>query len=309
MRPTDESSRPEWGHAQGLRVGLAPLPGPHGLLRIYAPYLGQPQDRVINYIAVEPTPRGKSSRGLSELEYSKLDSRRGKRFWSGNDADGVNVQAPSIPAAGWLEQVEGVECLRVFIQIEPFDNGAHVYLRLTFRAGRPHEVGLATFAHADSSPLDTCIVTATMGNYARLRRLQLAKRTMTPGELWPSFRGPQFTPHACFALNELERTTAGAALAVAESDEPHPADAKYAPETRRSWGYVGQPASQSWRIDNPPPELKACVNGRLKYWNSSASVPGGLAFENFEFVAPFRQGQEYWFGVKPSPAKKSATQE
>jgi hypothetical protein len=148
-----------------------------------------------------------------------------------------------------------------------------------------------------------------MGNYARLRRLELAGRIITPSELWPEFRRPEFTPHACFSLKELVRTPAGAAVVAAEPNEPHPADAEYAPETRRSWRYVGEAASQSWRIDNPPPKLKACVNGRLKYWNSNASVPGGVAFENFELVAPFRQGQEFWFGVEPLPAKKSAAPE
>lgn len=34
--------QPIWGHANGLRVGLYPMRGPRGLLRLYAPHLGYP---------------------------------------------------------------------------------------------------------------------------------------------------------------------------------------------------------------------------------------------------------------------------
>ena len=47
-------SQPIWGHAEGIRVGLWTLSGPRGLLRVYAPYLGHDESRMINYIAVEP---------------------------------------------------------------------------------------------------------------------------------------------------------------------------------------------------------------------------------------------------------------
>ena len=75
-------SQPVWGHAEGLRVGLWPLSGPRGLLRIYAPYLGQEDSRMINYIAVEPVLRGQTWRSLSEMEISRYDNEQGLRFWS-----------------------------------------------------------------------------------------------------------------------------------------------------------------------------------------------------------------------------------
>src|SRR5690242_1556580 len=76
---------PRWGHAEGLQIGLAPLPGPRGLIRVYTPYLGHPHGRMVNYVAVEPIPAGTSERGFSELETSALDGEPGKRFWGADD--------------------------------------------------------------------------------------------------------------------------------------------------------------------------------------------------------------------------------
>ncbi|RIK74381.1 MAG: hypothetical protein DCC67_16665 [Planctomycetota bacterium] len=253
----------------------------------------------MNFMAVEPIAKGQTGRGLSELEFSRLDQKPGKRFWSRNDLADSSPLSPTPPATGWLESVDGVECLRVYVLVERFDNGAHVYVRLTFRADRPHEVGVATFAHADSTPLEHCIITATMGNYARLRRLELADRTVEAAELWPAYRGDGFTPHARFPLGELKRTPSGAAVAAAVSNEPDPESAAYAPGTREGWRYVGRPARQYWRSDHPPDGLEVLVNGRTVYWASQSSIPGGVAFENFEMVAPFRNGEEFWFGVEP----------
>ena len=300
VRPAVERPvAPVWGHADGLRVGLHPLRGPRGLLRIYAPYLGHEPERMINFIAVEPIPIRSNRRGLSELEHSQLDSVRGKRFWSANEVEDLAPQPSDRPAQGTVETVDGVQCLRVFILIERFENGAHVYLRLTFRADRPHEVGVAAFMHDDSTELSRLIVTATMGNYARLRRLQLADRVVEAGELWPDFRGNDFTPHARFALKELARTADGGVIASATTDEMDPAQAAYAPFTSRHWRYAGKQAVQSWRTVDPHPQLEVLVNGRRVYWGGRSPIPGGISFENFEMAAPFHQGDEYWFGVEP----------
>jgi hypothetical protein len=291
---------PVWGVANGLQIGLAPLPGPRGLLRVYAPYLDQPVGQVINFIAVEPIPKGSRERGLSELEFSRLDSKQGKRFDSSNTPD--EAQAAALPASGIIETIQGEQCLCVYIHIEPFDNGAYVYLKLMFRHSRPHEVAIATFAHNDSVPLEYCIVTATMGNYARLRRLQLAERTVTANELWPDYKGDDFAPHSKFALDQLARSDEGCAIATATTDEADPTTADYAEGTRRHWRYSGLLASQSWKSCSPDPELEVWVNGRTTYWASQHNIPGGMAFENFEMVAPFKSGQEFIFAVEPLPA-------
>ena len=300
VRPTDVDARPLWGHADGIRVGLHPLRGPRGLLRVYTPYLAQGDERVINFIAVEPIVAGQRERGLSELEFSKLDQMAGKRFWSVDDPSNLNPQSDAKVSRGKLIDLNGVETLRIWIAVEKFDNGAHVYLRLDFRADRPHEFSLATFEAVDSKPLDRCIVTATMGNYARLRELHLADGTVARAQqLWPDYKGDGFAPHQKFALSKLQRTADGDVIVSATPDEAKPTEATYAAGTRSHWQYAGRSARQYWRCEKPDPELEAWVNGRFVYWASQSPIPGGIAFENFELVAPFRQGREFFFGVEP----------
>jgi hypothetical protein len=301
VRPDNNEQRPLWGVRGGICVGLPPLPGPRGLLRIYAPYLDQPKNHVINYIAIEPTTAEDKVRGLSELEHSALDGTRGKRLWSANAAESAAAQ--SAPAAGVIEQLDSVECLRVYIYVERFENGADVYLQLTFRADRPHEVGIATFAKPDSKPLQNCTVTATMGNYARLRTLLLGSQKVAVSELWPKYSGSGFTPHRFFPLSELQRDSNGEAIVSAEPDEADPEAVTYEAGTREGWRYRGAAARQYWRVVKPDAGLQACVNGRRVYWNSDKAIPGGVAFENFELVAPFEQGQEFWFGAEPMVIK------
>jgi len=50
---------------------------------------------------------------------------------------------PREPARGLVDTVDGVERLTVHVHVEPFDNGADVVVRMSFRADRPHEVTLA----------------------------------------------------------------------------------------------------------------------------------------------------------------------
>jgi hypothetical protein len=304
LRPASSGgpAEPVWGHANGLRVGLHPLGGPRGLLRVYAPYLNHSTPRVINFIAIEPIRAGERERGLSELEHSRLDRVRGKRFWSVDDPTIpplATPRDPSDPARGVVEKIDGIDTLRVYVLCERFDGGAHVYVRLTFRADRPHEVAIATFAHADSAPLGHCVVTATMGNYARVRRLHLADRTVDSTALWPDHRGDGFTRHARFELKELTRTPGNHAIASVTPDEPRPQDATYAPGTRDHWRYSGDVATQSWRCELPSDQLAVLVNGRYTYWASRSPIPGGVSFENFEMFSPFRQGEEFVFGVEP----------
>jgi hypothetical protein len=300
LRPSESApAEPRWGFVDGLQVGIHPPGGPRGLLRVYAPYLDHPRQRLINFIAVEPIVAGQSNRGLSELESSRLDGVRGKRFWSANSPDDATPRPADRPARGVIETVDGVEQLRVYILVERFASGAHVYLRLRFRADRPHEVGIATFRHGDSAPLDYAIVTATMGNFARLRRLHVADRIMTPQELWPDFAGDDFTPHARIPLEELARNEAGDVVVSATTDEADPVAAEYAPGVNQHWKYYGKKAVQSWRVANPDPRLDALVNARRVYWASRHLIPGGVSFENFELTEPFRQGREFFFAVVP----------
>lgn len=72
--------------------------------------------------------------------------------------------------------MDGVQRLRVVVHVERFDNGAEVDVAVSFRTDRPHEVALSPCRRDGSVELDHCILTATMGNFARLRRLHLADR-------------------------------------------------------------------------------------------------------------------------------------
>ena len=269
-----------------------------------APYLDHPEQHVINFIAVEPIVEGSAHRGLSEMEYSRWDNVAGKRFWSADDPEIAAPREPAEVAKGLVDTQNGQEQLCVYILVEPFDNGAHVYLKLTFRADRPHEVGIATYARDDSAPLDYCIASATMGNYARLRRLHLANQVVVAGELWPNFSGDGFAPHAKFPLKDLMRNSEGHAFALAETDEADLVSATYAADTREHWKYQGRQAVQSWRSEQPDPHLQVWANARYTYWASRSPIPGGIAFENFEIVSPFRQGEEFLFGVETKQATK-----
>lgn len=293
LRPSgDADAEPRWGHADGIQIGIPPLPGPRGLLRVFTPYLDHPRERLVNFIAVEPIPEGSTERGYSELEPSTLDpGLRGKRFWSTDDPDSA------APARGTIETADGVETLTVWIGVERFDNGADVRVRVRFFADRPHEVELAGFMNDASVPLANLVLSATMGNWSRLRRLHLAGRVVSPAELWPDFGGTGFTPHARFPLRDLSRDGA-AAVVSATGDEVDPWSVEHSPDTAPHWRFLGRRAVQTWRVDDPHPDLVASVNARWAYWASSSPIPGGPAFENVEIVEPFRQGAVARFSVE-----------
>jgi len=212
----------------------------------------------------------------------------------------------SLPAASSATTV--MLRLTVFVFIEPYRSGAKVMLGLTFRADCPYEVGISTYTAEGSKPLSACIVTATMGNCARLRMLHLRENTVHAGTLWPNFEGPDFTSYICFTLDEMVMTANGHALFVATPAEAHPEAAEYAPRTFIGWKYYGQTATQIWRSEDPHPLLRGCVNARTEYWASRSPIPGGIAFENFELIEPFREGATFWFGVIPGQVESAITE-
>ncbi|OHB72827.1 MAG: hypothetical protein A2V70_01355 [Planctomycetes bacterium RBG_13_63_9] len=133
-----------------------------------------------------------------------------------------------------------------------------------------------------------------------MRRLWLADGVVEAAGLWPNFQqqGPffrGFAPPRQWPVDKL-RVVDGQVIVAATSDETDPARATYAKNTTVAWRYVGRPATQYWSA--PVGEgLVARVNGRRTYWASFAEIPGGMAFENFELESPFREGQEFRFGV------------
>ena len=267
-----------WGSPGGLAVGIAPTPGPLGLLRIYAPYLSQPYPRMVNFIAIEPVVGGR--RGFSELESRTMVAEKC--------------------------QVRG-KTLSVRFSVETLANGAKPIIEVVFHADRPHEVALRCFAAPGSAPMERCILTATMGNYGRLRKLSLKDRVVEAKALWPTLAPDRlgFEPHRSFAAQELVTKGKDVVLA-AETDEADLCAATYAPRTYHGWFYEGKPARHVWRTKNVA-GLVARVNARRTYWMSDAAIPGGLAFENIELDAPFVSGQEFIFAIEPlaGPGKPS----
>lgn len=299
VRPAEgEASEPVWGVKGGISIGLWPTGGPRGLFRIYTPYLGQSRLRMINYIAVEPIVG--RSRGLSELERSTLDGVDGKAMWTTDErpAAGKPIE-PWKPARGVTAREGDAETLTFWVSVEPFGNGARPLVRVRFRSNRPHEVELATHAAEGSARMKACVLTATMGNYARLRRLWLADETVDAAGVWPDPRPGKtgFVAAREWAADRLH-TREGEVIVAATPDEEDPESATYDDSVPPWWRYEGKVATQYWAT-SPVEGLLARVNGRTTFWASKAPIPGGISFENFELQAPFAEGQVFRFGVTP----------
>lgn len=301
LQPAQKTkAQPIWGFANGIRIGIAPLDGPRGLIRIYTPYLGHDDFVVTNFIAFEPIDKERNSRGLSELEKSELDNVHGKRFWSGNTPEAPSFPDKYYPASGVVANENGVETLTVYFFCETFENGADVYVRVKFTAGKPYEFELTEYATEESNELNRFILTATMGNKARLRTLHLANgKTKEADKLWPTYKDSNFTAHNHTTLSEMIKDKDGGAWFIASPNEEDPTKATYAEDTHTHWKYSGKKATQYWYCPKPSSELEGVVNGRYTYWASKSPIPGGISYENFELTEPFRSGQSYIFGITP----------
>jgi len=293
-------ARPVWGIKGGVSVGLWPQGGPRGLLRVYTPYLGQRRYRVMNFIAVEPVVG--RARGLSELEPSGLDRVRGKRMWTSNDLE--NDPGPALPwrpARGkFIDVGKGKKALTFFLVVERFRNGARPVIQVLLREDLPHEVGFRIFSARGGKRMKSCILTATMGNWARLRNLWLKNDVFESTHLWAGqdLNRFGFMDSRAWPLKKLLRIK-DEVIVACTPDEADPARAGYSKSVPSWWRYRGRVATQYWRKRKPHKGLVVRVNGRNTYWGTKAPIPGGVAFENFEFEEPFSPGQEFWFGVTP----------
>ena len=254
----------------------------------------------MNFIAVEPIPhKGKDIRGLSELEKSQIDGLQGKIFWSSDD-DILDDADKAVPARGVISTVDGEQQLTVYIFTEKFLNGTEPYLRLKFRESRPYEFEISTFTRENGNPEpDYCIVTATMGNKARLRNLYLKDGTLHSGSIWPDYRLDGFAEHCQIPAGRMISGSDGAVWLIAAPDEENPASTPLAEGTFPGWKYYGATATQYWKKPLPESRTEGLVNGRFAYWASSSPIPGGIAYENFEMKSPFRQGDTFIFGISP----------
>lgn len=303
--------RPVWGLQGGIIVGIWPAAfegpgdgGPRGLLRIGYPLGNPPAHRLVNFIAVEPDVGDGHWRGLSEVEHSDRDGAPGRLFWA-QPPPGIREsevkEGELYP--GHLDRppdAPGAERLRLCIRMERFANGAHPYLVLTLRSDRPEEVLLQVYPEPDSRPMRMCVLTATMGNYARLRVARLAGGAVArAGELWPRHAGNGFAPFHTVPLTGLLRGERGDVVVPMECDEADPAG-NWPYDPAIFWRWPFGKVTQFWRMEaaQVTPEVCFAANGRRVYWASELEVPGGIAFENTELRQPFREGQGFIFGVR-----------
>ena len=231
---------------------------PRGLLSLGAPVGERGQQVLLNYIAAEPMVRGR--RGYSELEHGP-DGMPGLR-WHVRRVDTSNA------------------ALTIDFELDRFANGAAIAVRAEVTVDRPREVRLQPSELPGSAPVDSCDLSATMGNYAKLRRVRLGERVLRIDELRLNFMPNGFTPDMLFELPP-------SGVAVAIPDEA-PAPDTTSPE---GWRYRGRRrVAQYWRTDGPPPPgAQIRLNARRTYWATRAPIPGGPAFENFELRLGARQ--------------------
>ena len=304
VRPGLNTNLPIWGIQGALLWGLPPATGrppdgPRGLIRLRYPTLPQGEYDLINFIAIEPVVQGR--KGFSELERSQLDPRQGKRLRvlepAAEDANLTNLSPGEI-----TRLPSGAETLTVRVGIERFENGAHLALTLAQCSDAPDELELTVHAEPDSAPLEYCILTATMGNKARARRLWLKDAVVSSLELYPDYREPDFAPHHTFGLNQILRTPAGDLIAAITTDEANPSSVNPYPKVPH-WRYAGFPVTQFWRkpADTWRDDLRVAVNARHTYWLSRHPIPGGISFENFELRERFHDNQRFIFGITRKP--------
>jgi len=298
VRPKDANGALIWGRRDGLVFGL-PSPGgmrgPRGLIRVGV--IGKNGEaELINFIAVEPVARGFGSRfsrmAFSELEMSEPDAgTRGKRLWTAA-AQGELTTLPAKP--------QPIERLSVRIEVEPFTaNRAHVYVIASVYGDRPHELELTVHHHDDSAPVEELTLTATMGNYERLRHLWLKDHVVDSRELYAGYSGDAFIDKENYPRDEMLTYGDGDALALATTNEDNPSSVEVT--ERPSWTYRSIKLTQYWRIParHIQPDLRVKVNGRRVYWASKTPIPGGISFENFEARQRYAPGQAFVFGLTP----------
>jgi hypothetical protein len=303
-----------WGRRDGILFGLPSpggLRGPRGLIRVgvISPTTGKPE--LINYIAVEPVTLGPGSRAsrmaFSELEPSRLDpGERGKRLSVDlSSYEKSNLDKSSLPS-GTLQTFPGernapaIERLSVLIDVERFSaNNGHVHLIASIDSDHPDELRLSVFADSDSPPIEELAITATMGNFERLRRLWLHRCVVDSRELMASYAGDAFADPPNYPLREMLRTADGDAIVFATSNEDNPSSFPGTPNGH--WHYPLPKLTQYWRIaaHDIEPDLRVRVNGRRVYWASHDIVPGGIAYENFDVRQRYTPGQTFIFGITP----------
>ena len=327
IRPENAKSPPVWGIHDGIVVALWPASlegtvpnsegGPRGLLRIGYEFKGTVY--LINYIAAEPVVDGDME--FSEVRPSLVDGKLGKLFWA-SDSDSTGSFSPYAATPGVITHPDTahpeVEELSLYILMEKFIDGAHPYLKLTIRSDKPGELGMQIFNYKNSAVMERCGLTATMGNYSRLRLLYLKDKVIDSRKLFSAYNNIEFDEKEPYPVDQMLKTKKGDAIVIAESNESFNELASWPqdPAYLAKWHWHYRPfykLTQYWRVDagNYDNSLRVRVNGRAKYWsgasphkNNYIAIPGGPAFENFELRENYHSGQKFYFGLSMKTAKE-----
>lgn len=274
---------------------------------------------MFNFIAVEPVVDGEIE--LSEISPSRVDGKWGKLMWAANSEE-PSAYRPSAITRGVITHPDPsnpeVEELSIYLFMEQYLNGAHPYFRLSVRSDRPEELALEIFHREDSTPMERCVLTATMGNYARLRHLYLKDRVIDSRQLYEGYDEIHFIEKDPYPIAEFPKDENGDFMVIAAPNESFaelsawPQDAAYL----RRWTWRYRPyfkVTQYWRKegDRFDPSLRVRVNGRARYWTGGSDnkelyvkIPGGPAFENFELREKYYPGQKFIFGItRKEPAE------
>ncbi|QNL50567.1 hypothetical protein H8S90_02875 [Olivibacter sp. SDN3] len=327
IRPESAEDAALWGIRNGIVFALWPYGieteksryggGPRGLVRMGFERDGKKY--LLNFLAIEPIVKGKIE--FSEISPSMVDGKWGKLMWA-SDEEASTSFSPMANSRGVISRPDpknpAIEELSVYVFLEKFISGAHPYLRLSIRNDRPEEICVEVFNREDSELMDFCNITATMGNYSRLRQIHLKNKIIDARKLYTDYKGIDFVEKESYAADALIQSKGGDYFAFATTNESleelmdWPTDSLA--ERRRSWRYrPSVKLTQYWRKENPNPKnnLHLRVNGRYRYWSGGSrdeslymEIPGGASFENFELQEKYHQGQKLYYGIsKDMPAQ------
>lgn len=84
------------------------------------------------------------------------------------------------------------EQLSIFVFMEKFINGAHPYFKFSIKSDNPDELGIQIFNQVKSADMQRWTITATMGNYSRLRLLYLKNKIIDFRILFNGYNGVEF---------------------------------------------------------------------------------------------------------------------
>ena len=320
IRPENNKAPSVWGIRNGIVFGLWPYTietgrdkmggGPRGLIRVGYEFKGNTY--LINFIAIEPVVKGKME--FSEISPSKVDGQWGKLMWTG-DKENSGKYYPSAITPGIITHPDAkhpeVEQLSVYVYMEQFLNGAFPYFKISIRSDKPEEIGFEIFNQKDGTPIERCALTATMGNYSRLRMLYLKERVIDSRKLYKGFDGIDFVEKEVYPAKQMLKDKNGDYIVLAASNESFDELSSWPQDTNyiTYWNWRYRPffkVTQYWRKENSGNDstLNLRVNGRAKYWsggsknkNNYIDIPGGPAFENFELRESYYSGQKFYFGI------------